>query len=237
MASSFPIVIDDKEIQVDAKQTILEVCRKNGIEIPTLCFMEGLSAVGACRLCLVEIEGAPKLFPACTTTVAPKQKIRTNTQKLQDYRRMIIEFFFLERNHVCAVCVANNHCELQKLAYSLGMDHVRFPYLYPSCHLDASHEEFVMDHNRCIMCTRCVRVCDEVEGAHNWDVMGRGVNSRIIADFNQPWGESVTCTSCGKCAAVCPTGAIWPKDFSKVSQTKNPAVITELVAKRKGNAP
>ena len=89
---------------------------------------------------------------------------------------MILELLFAERNHVCSVCVSNGHCDLQTLAQKLGMTHVRFPYRYPKLPVDASHERFVLDHNRCILCTRCVRVCDEIEGAHTWDVMARGVD-------------------------------------------------------------
>ncbi len=124
---------------------------------------------------------------------------------------MILELFFAERNHVCAVCVANGHCELQDLATQHGMDHARFDYRYPSYSVDLSHERFGLDPNRCILCTRCVRICGEVEGAHTLEVAGRGADSWIIADFDQPWGESSTCTACGKCVAVCPTGALFPK--------------------------
>lgn len=230
------IQLDGQELKVGAGRTILEVCREAGVALPVMCYLEGLSVVGACRLCLVEIEGSPRLFPACTTPVAAHQVIRTQTDKLKSYRRMIVELFFAERNHICAVCVANNHCELQGLAQRVGMDHVRFPYLNPECGVDASHPHAVLDHNRCILCTRCVRVCDEVESAHTWDVMGRGHASRVIADFNEPWGASTTCTSCGKCVQVCPTGALWPKAASMGNLFKDPSKITELVSKRKRNA-
>jgi bidirectional [NiFe] hydrogenase diaphorase subunit len=236
MPEPIPIKIDGKDYKVQSGRTVLEVCRENGVDLPTLCHLEGLGTVGACRLCLVEMDGSPKLFPACTTPVAPNQVIRTQTDKLQQYRRMITELLFSERNHVCAVCVSNGDCELQDLGYRVGMDHVRFPYLFPDCATDASHKDFVMDHNRCILCTRCVRVCDEVESAHNWDVAGRGFQSRIIADFNQPWGESITCTGCGKCIEVCPTGALWPKDASIGRLHKRPESISELVAKRRAGA-
>ena len=103
---------------------------------------------------------------------------------------MIVELLLAERNHICSVCVANGHCELQDLAAAAGMDHVRFEYQYPLLPVDVSHERFGIDHNRCILCTRCVRVCDEIEGAHTWDVAGRGRNSRVITDLNQPWGEA-----------------------------------------------
>jgi bidirectional [NiFe] hydrogenase diaphorase subunit len=233
MPEVFSLTIDERACQAQSGQTILDVCRAQGIDLPVMCYLEGLSAVGACRLCLVEIDGSSRLFPACTTPAAASQVIRTQTPRLHQYRRMLVELFFAERNHVCAVCVANNQCELQDLARRVGMDHVRFPYLYPECQVDASHAKYVLDHNRCILCTRCVRVCDEVEGAHHWDLMGRGFASRLIADFNQPWGDSVTCTACGKCLAVCPTGALWPKEATLGSLAKQPATITELVAKRR----
>src|SRR5215208_6457157 len=151
-------------------------------------------------MCLVEVAGSNRLQAACTTSVQVGMEIRTNTPKLQDYRRMILELLFAERNHVCSVCVANNHCELQDLAMAHGMDHVRFDYLHPKCDVDTSHDRFGIDHNRCILCTRCVRACDEIEGAHTWDVCGRGTTARVVTDMHQPWGEALSCTSCGKCA-------------------------------------
>lgn len=227
------IQIDDKKVEVEAGKTILEVCRENGVEILTMCHLKGIMDIGACRLCLVEIEGVNKLMSACTTKVAPNMIIKTSTERIRKYQRITTELFFAERNHVCAVCVANGKCELQNLGYKVGMDHVRYPYLFPQCKVDTSHPWYVMDHNRCIMCTRCVRVCNEVEGAHNWDVMNRGHNVRVISDFDTPWGESITCTSCGKCLHACPTGAIWPKAIVQGQLEKKPWIIDELMEKRK----
>jgi bidirectional [NiFe] hydrogenase diaphorase subunit len=180
------LTIDGREVGAREDQTTLEVARENGIRIPTLCCVGGLSNVGACRLCLVEIKGSPRLFPACVTRVEENMEVTVHSERLANYRRMILELLFAERNHVCSVCVSNGHCDLQSLAQSLGMTHVHFPYQYPKLNVDASHERFVVDHNRCILCTRCVRVCDEIEGAHTCDVLGRGVEARVITDLNQP---------------------------------------------------
>jgi bidirectional [NiFe] hydrogenase diaphorase subunit len=226
------LIIDGKPISADEDDTILAAAAEAGIRIPTLCHLEGLSDIGACRLCIVEISGTPKLLPACVTKVAEGMEVKTDSERLLKYRRMTLELLFAERNHVCSVCVANGHCDLQSLAEEQGMLHVRFPYQYPNTTVDASHDLFIMDHNRCILCTRCVRVCDEVEGAHTWDVMGRGTNSRVITDLNQPWGTSETCTSCSKCVQVCPTGALSSKGKSVAEMVKKRDFLPYLMEKR-----
>jgi bidirectional [NiFe] hydrogenase diaphorase subunit len=213
-------------------QTILEVARDHGVEIPTLCHLDGLSEAAACRLCLVEIAGSSKLQLACVTAAAEGMQVTTHSPQLHDYRRMIVELLFAERNHVCAVCVANGNCELQDAAVALGIDHVQFEYQSPELPIDSSHERFVVDHNRCILCTRCVRVCDEIEGAHTWDVMGRGTEARVITDLNQPWGTSDTCTSCGKCVQVCPTGALFEKGKPITHTTSDLSFLTYLKTAR-----
>ena len=194
---------------------------ENGIVIPTLCHLDGLSDVAACRLCVVEVTGSNKLLPACTTLVSEGMEVATSSERLDEYRHTIVEMLFVERNHVCAVCVANNHCELQDMADDLRLTHFELPTVNPSLGIDASHRLFAIDHNRCIMCTRCVRVCDEIEGAHTWDVMGRGIDARVVTDMGQPWGESTTCTSCGKCVQVCPTGALFEKGRSVARGSKS----------------
>lgn len=231
--ATITIQVDDKKLNVEAGKTILEVCGDNGIEILTMCHLKGVMDVGSCRLCLVEVEGINKLLSACTTKVGANMIIRTKTERIKKYQRITTELLFAERNHVCAVCVANGNCDLQNLGYKVELDAIRYPHLYPQCEVDTSHPWYVMDHNRCIMCTRCVRVCQEVEGAHNWDVMARGFDVRVISDFNTPWGESATCTSCGKCLHACPTGAIWPKAIVQGQLIKKPELINELVENRK----
>lgn len=206
------LTVDGVEVAVPAGATLLEAIRAAGASVPTLCHLDGLTPVGACRLCLVELEGSGKLQPACATAAAEGMAVLTQTLQLQEWRRMAVELFFAEGNHVCAFCVANGNCELQDVAAAVGMDHSRFPYQYPRRQVDASHPLFALDHHRCILCTRCVRVCDEIEGAHVWDVANRGAECRIIAGLDQPWGEVQACTSCGKCVDVCPTGALVRKD-------------------------
>lgn len=209
--SVITLTINGEMISARVGETILEAAQDAGIHIPTLCHLDGVGDVGACRVCLVEVEGIPKLLPACTTQPTEGMVIHTNSAKLQEYRRMVLELLFAEGNHVCAICVANGNCELQNLAIEVGMDHTRFEYRFPSRDVDVSHPQFGIDHNRCIMCTRCVRVCDEIEGAHVWDVANRGGNLRLITGLNQPWGNVDACTSCGKCVEACPTGSIFRK--------------------------
>jgi len=219
--SVITLTIDDTAIAVEEGTTILQAAKEAEIPIPTLCHLEGVSDVAACRLCLVEIEGSNKLLPSCVTTVTEEMVVHTNTTKLQEYRRMTVELLFAEGNHVCAICVSNGNCELQNMAITVGMDHTRFPYRFPKREIDLSHPLFGIDHNRCILCTRCVRVCDELEGAHVWDVAYRGAECKIISGLNQPWGTVDACTSCGKCVEACPTGSIFHKGMTTGEEHKH----------------
>ena len=228
------LTIDGREAGAREDQTVLEVARENGVFIPTLCALPGLSDPGACRLCLVEVRGVNKLLPACVTRVAEGMEVTVNSERLAGIRRGILELLFAERNHVCSVCVANGHCDLQSLALRMGITHVHFPYQYPKQPVDASHERFVVDHNRCVLCARCVRVCDEIEGAHTWDMMGRGVDCRVITDLAQAWGASESCTGCGKCVQVCPTGALSEKGKSVAEMSKRRQFLPYLTLMREG---
>lgn len=229
------LTMNGEQLSAKDDETILQIARQNKIDIPTLCHLDGLSDVGACRLCLIEVEGSNKLLPACTTRPMEGMVIRTDTERLKKYRKMIVALLASEGNHQCAVCMVNNHCELQNLAYDTGLLYTRVPYLYPNKAIDASHEMFIIDRNRCVLCTRCVRVCHEVEGAHVWDIAGRGIDCEIIADLNQPWGTSESCTSCGKCVLVCPTGALVKKGESVAEMEKHTEFLKYIVtARRKG---
>lgn len=232
MSRVVTLKINDLEVSGREDETILEVARENSMRIPTLCQLEGLTNIGACRLCLVEVKGISKLLPACTTRVSEGMEVLTDSERLLHYRRMIVEMLFAEGNHICSVCVANGHCDLQWLATRLGVDHIRLPYMNPKRGVDASHERFALDQNRCVLCTRCVRVCAEVEGAHTWDVMGRGSQSCVITDLRQPWGEAVSCTSCGKCVQVCPTGALFVKGNAVGEMTKHRGFLAALAEMR-----
>jgi bidirectional [NiFe] hydrogenase diaphorase subunit len=167
------------------------------------------------------VRDAKQLLPACMTLVAEGMQVTAHSEQLAEHRRAVVELLFVERNHVCAVCVANNDCELQDLAEHLGVDHVDLPAVSPDVGVDASHPLFAVDHNRCVLCTRCVRICDEIEGAHTWDVAGRGLDARVVTDLGTPWGASPTCTSCGKCVQVCPTGALFEKGRSVAEGAKH----------------
>jgi bidirectional [NiFe] hydrogenase diaphorase subunit len=217
--------INDRDVSAREDETILDLARDQEIPIPSLCYTEGLSVWGGCRLCLVEVEGSNKLLSACSTHVMEGMVIHTDTEKLRCYRKTILELFFAERNHICSVCVSNGHCDLQDMAQKCGMDHVRVPYRNAPYQIDSSHDLFRVDHNRCILCTRCVRICD---------VMGRGIDCMVITDLNQPWGDSDTCTSCGKCVQICPTGALVKKGSAVGEMEKERTFLPYLSLMRRG---
>lgn len=231
--SVLTLTIDGSLVSGRTGQTLLEIAGDAGIRIPTLCRLEGVTPWGGCRLCVVELAGEKRLFTACTTLAQEGMEVTTGSERLREYRRMLIELLLAERTHICAVCVVNGHCELQTLAAELGVDHVRFDYLSPPVPIDISHERFGLDHNRCILCTRCVRVCDEVEGAHTWDVRGRGTTERVVLDLDRRWAESTSCTECGKCVKVCPVGALFMKGVAVGEMVKDRSFLPAIVERRK----
>ncbi|MDD2449781.1 MAG: 2Fe-2S iron-sulfur cluster-binding protein [Sulfurimonas sp.] len=224
--------IDGICVTGQSNQTILEVARDNGIDIPTLCHLRGLSDVGSCRMCIVEIEGRHEPIPSCTAKIKEGMEVTTSSPEIKAAREMILSMMFSERYHTCSTCVVNGDCQLQSKSVELELSHSFTPYLNQRFEIDASHKNFVNDPNKCILCTRCIRVCDEIEGAHALDLFGRGLGTRVIHDMDEPWADSTSCTSCGKCVYVCPTGALYEKDISEEEIIKKREIVTELVKNR-----
>ncbi|TFG73256.1 MAG: 2Fe-2S iron-sulfur cluster binding domain-containing protein [Anaerolineales bacterium] len=205
--SEVQITFNGKKVTAQSGQTILEAAQAAGVDIPVLCYHPDLSAWGACRMCMVEVKGMRGLQSSCTCPVADGMEIETESENAVEVRKFVLELLFSERNHYCMFCQMSGNCELQDAAYRYGLDHFMYPRPYDKLSVDASRKYFIMDHNRCILCTRCVRACDEIAANHTLNVRERGSESMIMADLNVPFGES-TCVECGTCLQVCPTGAL-----------------------------
>jgi formate dehydrogenase major subunit len=208
--ASITITINGQKVPAQTGQTVLEAARAAGIDIPTLCHHPAVKPIGACRLCLVEIAGQRTLQPACTFPVADKMDVKTESPKVVEVRKFVMELIFSERNHFCMYCEMSGDCELQALAYKYGLDHMTYPTYVKGYPVDASPPYFLLDHNRCVLCRRCVRVCGELVANHTLDMRQRGASTMVHADMNLPLGQS-SCIACGNCLDVCPTGALVDK--------------------------
>ncbi len=206
------LFLDGREVSFEDGQTLLQVCRAQGAFVPTLCQLDGVRPAGSCRLCLVEVEQLPRLVPACATLAGQGWRVRTRGERLAAHRRATVELLLASGSHDCALCAANGRCELQRLAWEVGLDHVRREGRRPAARVDASRPRFLHDPGRCVLCTRCVRVCSELEGAGTLGVAGRGARSRITFDSGARWADSSTCTDCARCVEACPVGALLEKD-------------------------
>jgi formate dehydrogenase major subunit len=210
MSDMVTLTIDGQEVTVEAGRTILEAAESAGIQIPTLCHHPALAPIGACRLCLIEISKFQPLYPACAYQVVDGLKVETRSKRVEKARRFVLDLLFSERNHYCMYCEMSGNCELQDLGYEYGLDHWVYPTYTERFAVDASRGYFLMDQNRCILCRRCVRACDELVANHTLGVRQRGARTMISADLDVPFGES-SCISCGTCLQVCPTGALIDK--------------------------
>lgn len=213
------IIIDGQEIAVPRNSTILDAAERAGIKIPTLCDHPAIKPIGACRICLVEVEKQRTLQPACTFPVSEGMVVHTRSPQVVEARRFVLQLLFSERNHFCMYCQMSGSCELQRLAYEYGLDHWEYDRAFPKLAVDATRKYFVMDHNRCILCRRCIRACEELVGNHTLGLKNRGANTMVIADADVPFGQS-SCVSCGTCLQVCPTGALMDRASAYMGSDK-----------------
>lgn len=202
--------VNGREIRGRKGQTVLDVCRENGIHIPTLCYHPKMPPYGGCRLCIVEIEKMRGLSPSCTTPAADGMVVHTHTENVARVRKTTLELLLAFGEHNCLLCQANGDCELQGLVYEHGIDQVRFNTDYKPLPLDDSNSVIVRDLNKCVLCSRCVRACLEVQVNGVIDVAQRGSESFISTFENKPLKDS-NCVFCGECVSVCPTGALTEK--------------------------
>ncbi len=201
------VIIDGKKLTADTSETILQVARRNGIEIPTLCYLAGLNEPASCRVCVVEVEGARNLCTACSTKVRKDMVVKTNTIKVLKARKNALELLLSNHNKNCLNCPKNLKCEFQKLCEQFHCDTEKYAGAVSKCEIDDSNLAIVRDASKCILCGKCVAVCAKRQGCSAITKINRGFETKIGTAFDRPMQES-TCVGCGQCALVCPTGAL-----------------------------
>jgi len=207
----FNIEVNNKNIKAKKGDTILETMRRNGITVPTLCNMETFTPTGACRICVVEVEGRDDLVPSCSHPVEEWMKIKTHSPRVIRARRTIVELLLSGHPDDCLYCIRNGQCELQQYARELGIRERRLPVVRSNKKIDPSSSSVVRDPAKCILCGRCVRVCKDRIGISTLDFIGKGMETTIGPSFNNKLNVS-NCINCGQCIMVCPTGALHEKD-------------------------
>jgi len=210
MSEMINLTIDGKLIKAKKGTMVLEAALDNGIEIPHLCYQKGLSTAGVCRVCLVKIKDRPGMVTSCTTEVVEGMEVIAFDEEINAARRLIIELILSEHKHDCLVCESNGQCELQDLAYRLGIEKIRFAIEEPTKMIEDSSEAILRDPNKCILCGRCIRACAELTVQDILEFADRGSQTHIIAGLDQPLAET-DCVTCGACVQACPTGALTEK--------------------------
>ena len=220
--------IDGMVIEVPAGTSVMRAAAEAGVSVPKLCATDTLEAFGSCRLCLVEIEGRAGTPASCTTPVAPGMKVRTQTGRLKTLRRGVMELYISDHPLDCLTCSANGDCELQDMAGAVGLREVRYGYDGAN-HLDAQKDEsnpyFTFDPAKCIVCSRCVRACDEVQGTLALTISGRGFESKVSASVDEKFIDS-ECVSCGACVKACPTATLIEKTVIEIGQPERSVLTT-----------
>jgi len=204
------VIIDDAPIQVKDERNLLELIRKAGTELPTFCYHSDISVYGACRMCMVDVQGRG-IVPACSTKPENGMVVKTGTQQIRAMRRMIIELMLASHEQNCAICPKNGECRLQTIAKQLGVNKVRFKQINEVVPVDASSDAILRDPNKCILCGDCVRVCNEIQSVGALDFAYRGAKAKVVTCFNKGMGE-IECVNCGQCVRACPVGALAPKN-------------------------
>lgn len=204
------VTINGKEIEVPHGTTILNAAKQLGIRIPTLCYLEGLEPMGACRVCVVEVEGLPNLAASCSTPVKENMVVHTNNRRVREARKTIVELLLSEHEGDCQTCSRSDDCELKELARDLGIRDIRYTGEKPIVTIDSSTPALYRDAGKCIKCRRCVQICNDVQHVGALFPQYRGYDTTISPAFASPL-DSVACVQCGQCAAVCPVGAIIEK--------------------------